>query len=182
MSRQLIVFAMLALGSAFTTASPALAQEHARDVATVGTGWSAPPSTVQDSVFEVVQEFFRAMAAGDVEASRRVLLPDGVRFSTRQSPEGPLMRRQSNEAYLEWLAQNEDALFEYIRERTVHLQGAIAVVWAPYDFYVNGAFSHCGTNAISLIRTAMGWQIASSLWTVELAGCEPSPAGRPGEA
>ena len=53
------------------------------------------------------------------------------------------------------------------------------MVWAPYDFHVNGAFSHCGVDVFSLVRTAEGWRIAAVAYTVEREGCAPSPLGPP---
>jgi len=38
--------------------------------------------------------------------------------------------------------------------------GAIASVWAPYDFYLNGSFSHCGVDLFYLVKTDNKWEIA----------------------
>jgi hypothetical protein len=56
------------------------------------------------------------------------------------------------------------------------MQGRIATVWAPYDFWIDGKFSHCGVDAFDLIKTDKGWRIAGGAYTVELK-CEPSPLG-----
>jgi hypothetical protein len=135
------------------------------------------PATVRESIIAVVNESLRAMAENDVAASRLVMLPDGVEFSTRETPEGVRISGRPNEAYLEELAQSEDVMIERIWDPTVQMHGAIATLWAPYDFYVNGTFSHCGVNAIQLIRTDDGWRIANWIWTVEPEGCAPSPLG-----
>jgi hypothetical protein len=44
---------------------------------------------------------------------------------------------------------------------------------------VDGKFSHCGVDAITLVRTDAGWRIASFVYTVEETGCAPSPLGAP---
>jgi uncharacterized protein YciI len=142
-----------------------------------GAARRAAPATARDSVVAVVDEVLRAMASNDVETSRRVLLPGGVGFSTRQTPEGMHIRRESNGEYLEWLAQNADVMVERMWNHSVAVHGAIATLWAPYDFYVNHTFSHCGVNAVQLIRTADGWRVANWIWTVEPEGCAPSPLG-----
>jgi hypothetical protein len=54
------------------------------------------------------------------------------------------------------------------------------VVWTPYDFHIDGEFSHCGIDAFNMVRTDEGWKIASIVWTVERTGCENSPLGPPG--
>jgi len=43
----------------------------------------------------------------------------------------------------------------------------IAVVWTPYEFHVNGEFSHCGVDAFSLVRIDGQWKIAGIVYTVE---------------
>jgi uncharacterized protein YciI/ketosteroid isomerase-like protein len=128
---------------------------------------------VGDTITATVLEFFRAMADNDVEASRRVLLDDGVRFSTMMQEDGPRLRREGNSDYLERLARGGQRLFEQIHHVDVQVRGTVATAWAPYDFYIDGQFSHCGTNAITLVRTGDGWRIASSAWTVEPDGCAP---------
>ena len=62
---------------------------------------------------------------------------------------------------------------------TVLVHGSMAVVWAEYDFHRDGAFSHCGVDAFSLFKTADGWKIAGTTYTVEPTGCEESPLGPP---
>lgn len=70
-----------------------------------------------------------------------------------------------------------DVMVERMWDPTVQVHGAIATLWAPYDFYVNHTFSHCGVNAVQLIRSAEGWRVANWIWTVEPEGCAPSPLG-----
>jgi hypothetical protein len=60
------------------------------------------------------------------------------------------------------------------------VQGHLAMVWLPYDFYQNGQWSHCGVNAFILLRRPEGWRIASIAWTVEQPpACRPHPEGPP---
>ncbi len=60
------------------------------------------------------------------------------------------------------------------------LSGAIATVRLPYDFYRNGAWSHCGVDVFSLVRTDAGWRIAALTYTVEQPPvCDPHPDGPP---
>ena len=63
----------------------------------------------------------------------------------------------------------------------VELHGDVASVWAPYDFHRDGAFSHCGVDAFTLLRGDGGWVITGATYTVETADCPPSPLGPPGD-
>ena len=43
----------------------------------------------------------------------------------------------------------------------VMVSGLIAMVWYPYDFYLNGEWSHCGVDIFNLVRSNDGWRIAT---------------------
>jgi hypothetical protein len=60
---------------------------------------------------------------------------------------------------------------------TVLIHEHLAVVWTPYDIYVDGEFLHCGVDAFTLLETEAGWRIATIAFTMEPTGCEPSPLG-----
>jgi hypothetical protein len=60
--------------------------------------------------------------------------------------------------------------------------GDLATVWAPYDFHRNVQFSHCGTDAFDLLRTADGWRLTGGAYTVETESCPECPLGPPAVA
>lgn len=63
---------------------------------------------------------------------------------------------------------------------TVLVSGTIAVVWYPYDIYVDGAWSHCGIDIFNMIRTNDGWRIAVLQYNVQQPpDCEAHPGGPP---
>lgn len=63
---------------------------------------------------------------------------------------------------------------------TVHVSGTIAIVWYPYDIYVDGAWSHCGVDIFNMIRTNDGWRIAVLQYNVQQPPeCSPHPEGPP---
>lgn len=49
----------------------------------------------------------------------------------------------------------EEKLLAY----SVGIDGNLAHVWTPYEFYVNDTFSHCGANSFTLANTDEGWKI-----------------------
>jgi hypothetical protein len=144
------------------------------------TGPAAAPSAVEAEVLAAVQGFFDAMTADDPAASRAVLMEDGQYFRVREGPEGVEAARVRNSDYLRRMGTGGDRLLERMWNPTVLVRRDIALVWTPYDFFLNDAFSHCGVDAFSLVRTEEGWKIASIVYTVEREGCEPSPLGPPG--
>ena len=88
----------------------------------------------------------------------------------------PVVRAFSNEEYFADLKASKQAMRERIWNPEVRIHGLIATVWAPYDFWIDGKFSHCGIDAFDLIKTEEGWKIAGGSYTIE-SKCEPSPLG-----
>jgi len=82
----------------------------------------------------------------------------------------------TNEEYVARLQQSKRTSRERIWNPELRVHGLIATVWAPYDFWVDGKYSHCGVDVFDLIKTDEGWKIAGGAFTME-AQCEPSPLG-----
>ena len=58
--------------------------------------------------------------------------------------------------------------------------GGVAMVWYPYDFYLNDAWSHCGVDVFTLVRHERSWRIASLVYSVEQPpACAKHPKGPP---
>ncbi|WP_299684640.1 nuclear transport factor 2 family protein [uncultured Dokdonia sp.] len=48
---------------------------------------------------------------------------------------------------------------------------AMANVWTPYSFYINGELSHCGTNSFQLFKRDGVWKIFYIVDTRDREGC-----------
>ena len=60
-------------------------------------------------------------------------------------------------------------------EPTLIIGGPIALVWGEYDFWIDGEFSHCGIDSVSLVKIDDTWKIANWMWTVETEKCATKP-------
>ena len=146
---------------------------------TAGSLRAQAPAADAAPVLASVQRLFDAMARHDTATARTLLLP-GTRFTALPSDSAPARpRAQSDSAFLRMLATRPERLLERMWAPAVQVQGAIATVWAPYDFHIDGRWSHCGIDTITLLRTADGWQVAGLVYTVQRRGCAPSPLGAP---
>ena len=47
----------------------------------------------------------------------------------------------------------------------------MTLVFTPYEFYVNGGFSHCGTNVFTLVEKESKWKILA-LYDTRNKSCE----------
>ena len=130
----------------------------------------------KDAVLKAVQIFFDTMAAKDVEGARAILQPQG-RFHAMGMRDGkPDVRAFSNEEYFADLQASKQKMRERTWNPEVSVHGLIATFRAPYDFWIDGKLSHCGTDVFDLIKTEDGWKIAGGVYTVE-SKCAPSPLG-----
>ena len=73
-------------------------------------------------------------------------------------------------------------MLERIWEPQVRVHKGIATLWAPYDFWLDGALRHCGIDSFELVKSPEGWKITGGTYTVEREGCQPSPLGPPAPA
>jgi hypothetical protein len=137
----------------------------------------AAQATARDSVVAVVNEFFRAMEKNDSAAASRTVHGQGTSYSFRVRGDSSTMRVEGLSQFPSMLARNQRKYIERMWEPTVHVHGPIAVVWTPYDFHIDGKFSHCGVDAFTVARLADGWRIVNITYTTEQTGCKPSPLG-----
>ena len=129
------------------------------------------------AVVAAVQKFFDTMASRDVDGARAVLMAEGRLFAVREQDGQPAARASSIEEYLKGLPSRKAEYRERMWNPEVRVHGPIASVWTPYDFWVDGKFSHCGVDVFDLVKTPEGWKISGGAYTVERTGCAPSPLG-----
>lgn len=137
----------------------------------------AAATAERDSVIRVIEDFFAAMTARDVDRMRSLMSEDGMIYGYRESADGLKVLRQTHAEYLGSLATGSGKLVERFWEPRLMLHGRLATVWTPYDFHVDGQFSHCGVNNFSMLRTDTGWIITGVVFSIEVDRCTDSPLG-----
>ncbi|HLU24539.1 MAG TPA: nuclear transport factor 2 family protein [Longimicrobiales bacterium] len=139
------------------------------------------PDPEQAAVMATIQRYVDALEAGDADALASTVLPEGsihaVNVNASGEPEAP--RSGTAEGYVEALRNATVPVLGRIWNTEVRVHEGIAMVWAPYDFWRGGEFSHCGVDLFTLVKTAEGWRIATITYTARREGCEPSPLGPP---
>ncbi len=132
------------------------------------------------TVVRVAQTALRAISTRDTALARTVFLP-GAQLLAVIDPAGPTAspRVQADTTFYRTLPNGKEALLERMWSPTVLLHGSLAEVHTPYDFHIDGKFSHCGTDVFTLVRAKGEWRISSIVYTVQRDGCTPSPLGPP---
>jgi len=142
---------------------------------------SSPASAAgraEPEVVAAVERLFDGMRSRDTALLRALLSPDLVVVGVRV-PEGApaVVRHQSVADFIRAVAASPDELRERMWSPEVRVDGAIATLWAPYDFHRGERFSHCGHDAFHLVRTDGRWVVTGLTYTVRPAPCSAPPLG-----
>jgi len=124
-------------------------------------------------VLATVQQLFDGMQRGDTALMRSAFVPGGKLFGVRARQNGQVVVQQITEQqFAEFRAgDTRGEWLERAFDPEVRIEGTLATVWAPYEFRLGGQFSHCGTDAVQLLKTPEGWRIASISDTFQRTDC-----------
>lgn len=137
----------------------------------------------REDILTLIEKAFDAVSSGNPDDWRAIQLAEGTSISFRPNPNGKPGELQvsisTNEALLAGDAQDDRTHMErWTSDPTVLIRDPIAVVWGEYEYWMDGAFSHCGIDAIDLVKLDGQWKIANWMWTVENDNCPTDPSGK----
>ena len=139
---------------------------------------AAQDSDSRAQVLAVADSALAAISRGDTERFTDLMVDEAVLF--------PTTTRNGQFRYVtRTRAQQRESKFNgAITERgfrpEVRVAGPVAVVWYPYDLYVDGKWSHCGVDVFTLMKSAGRWRVAALIYTIEQPpACSKHPAGPP---
>ena len=109
----------------------------------------------------IVDDFFTAFHAKDTLALRELCHPEIVLRTVANTKEGNKLKDDKFDDFLNSIATIPANLkiFEKLIDYKVEIDGNLAHVWTPYEFYVNDKLSHIGANAFTLYNDNGKWQI-----------------------
>lgn len=110
---------------------------------------------------KVVDDFFTAFHAKDTLTLKQLCYPNIVIRTIANTKEGNKLREEKFDLFLNSIASipNNMIIFEKLLDYKVEIDGNLAHVWTPYEFYVNDKLSHIGANAFTLYNDNGKWQI-----------------------
>ena len=112
----------------------------------------------EKAILAPIHEMFDGMAKRDAAAIKKPLLPGGSMVLMRDGKPAQM----TFEAFAEAVGKPGKAqIEERIHDPLVRVDNDLAVVWAPFEFLVDGKVDHCGTDLFNLVRTDGKWVIAS---------------------
>jgi hypothetical protein len=133
-------------------------------------------SADEKAVVAAIQTVFDGIAGHDSARMLSALAADAR--LTRIRGDQPAATVSAGE-FVKAIEGNPSRLLERMWDPKVMVSGRLAAVWAPYDFHLDGKFTHCGIDSFLLVKDRDGWKITSVAYTVQTEACAPSPLGPP---
>jgi hypothetical protein len=134
---------------------------------------SLQAQTTEDSVKAVINNLFTAMKTADSVAVKNVFSDWAVLQTISRNKEGgTIIRTDEVAGFASFVGKSTKGdADERISFGAVHIDGALASVWTPYQFYYKGNFSHCGVNSFQLVRINGQWKIQYLIDTRRKENC-----------
>ena len=119
-----------------------------------------PPvdSAEQQAVLALIAQLFEGMEKRDAATIKKPLLSGGTMVLMRDGKPSQM----TFEDFADRIGKpGTTHIKERIYDPLVRIDHDLAVVWAPFEFLVDGKVDHCGTDLFNLVRTDGKWVIAS---------------------
>ena len=118
---------------------------------------AAGQSPEEVAVLAPIDAMFQGMTKRDPAAIKAAALPGTILVLMRDGkPE-----QMTIEAFADHFGKpSERHMEERIHDPLVRIDHDLAMVWAPFEFLVDGKKDHCGTDLFNLVHTDGRWVIA----------------------
>ncbi len=112
-------------------------------------------------VQKTIENFFKAFHAKDSIKLKSICAQKMILQSIVEEKNGAkLTEEKISEFYKSIVSIASNASFnEKILSYNIQIDGSMALVWAPYEFYYNGKLSHKGVNLFTLFKETDVWKI-----------------------
>ena len=115
-------------------------------------------SAEQQAVLAPITQLFEGMEKRDAATIKKPLLSGGTMVLMRDGKPSQM----TFEDFADRIGKpGTTHIEERIYDPLVRIDHDLAVVWAPFEFLVDGKVDHCGTDLFNLVRTDGEWLIAS---------------------
>lgn len=115
-------------------------------------------SAEEQAVLAPIHAMFDGMSKRDAAAIKAPTMPGGAMVLMR---DGKPVQMTFEDFANRVGKPGATRIEERIHDPLVRIDNDLAVVWAPFDFLVDGKVDHCGTDLFNLVRVDGKWIIAS---------------------
>jgi hypothetical protein len=112
----------------------------------------------EQAVLAPVQAMFDGMAKRDAAAIKEPWLAGGTLVLMRDGKPSQM----TFEAFADRVGRpGTTKIEERIHDPLIRIDNDLAVVWAPFEFLIDGKVDHCGTDLFNVVRKDGKWLIAN---------------------
>jgi hypothetical protein len=131
--------------------------------------------TAEDSVKAAVNKLFEGMKNADAGLLKEAFANSAILQTFARNNAGQIViRNEKVDEFADAISKlKPGAADERIVFETIRIDGPMASVWTPYNFYLDNKFSHCGVNSFQLVRLNGVWKIQYLIDTRRKQGCKP---------
>jgi len=129
----------------------------------------------KNQIKEVISLFFKGLQSGDTLLIKQTISKDLKLQTTFKNKEGKsILRNEDVSKFLNSVASKntKDIWEEKLLSYHIQVDGTMANVWTPYEFYLNNDFSHCGVNSFQLFFDGKKWSIIYLIDTRRKQDCK----------
>lgn len=119
--------------------------------------WMRPPRPDEHVVLVPIDMMFDGMAKRDASTIEASAIP-GATFVSMQYGK---LEQMTFQQMAKRVGAGTTHIDERIHDPLVRVNNDLAVVWAPFEFRIDGRLDHCGTDLFSLVHTDGKWLIGS---------------------
>ncbi|MGO4708579.1 nuclear transport factor 2 family protein [Chryseobacterium sp. 2TAF14] len=113
--------------------------------------------TEKDAIKEGVEKLFTGMKNADTVMIKSAFADDAILQTITKNEVVKTEKLQNFLSSFSKLSKNDAD--EKIRFEAIHIDGNLASVFTPYEFYYKGKFSHCGANSFQMVKQNNVWKI-----------------------
>jgi hypothetical protein len=123
--------------------------------------FSSATYSQNEEVKQVVVTFFKGFHAKDSITMKSVCADKMILQSISESSKGTQLKNDSAQDFFRSIATIPNTILfeEKLLDYSIEVDGAMAHVWTPYEFYLNNKLSHKGVNAFTLFKDNGLWKI-----------------------
>lgn len=122
---------------------------------------SAQAQTTEDSVKATINRLFEGMKNADTALLKSAFTNDPILQTIATNKKKQVyIKSDKYKDFVKFIShQKVGEADERIEFESIRIDGPLAMVWAPYQFYYKGKFRHCGVNSFQLVLLEDGWKI-----------------------
>lgn len=125
-------------------------------------------------VKQTVNRLFEGMKKSDTAMIRAAFSFQPVLQTIGKNKEGKIsIESELLDSFLVAISKPHTEIYdERITFDVIKIDGELAMVWAPYKFYLGDKFSHCGVDSFQLIKINGEWKIQYLIDTRRRQNCD----------